>query len=140
MQDIFAACPWLLKVLGYTVPFWAHFIVGPIVTRLWNLTEAEFKSKGIVIPPEPVRPPKNVSLWHGVVERAVYLACIVLGKPEGIAVWLGFKAVIRWKIAEDKDPCHAPGAPIYMIGTALNVPLGSLAVFSFLDAGRCNGP
>jgi len=131
---MFDTCPWLRYALGYAVAaFVAHFVVGPVVNRLWKLTEADFQKKGITVK-LPNRPNSTVAFWHGVAERTIYATCVVLGKWEGIAVWLAFKAVIRWKMSEDEDPRHIPGAPIYMIGTAMNVGFGLLG--GFIALGR----
>ena len=77
---------------------------------------------------ESLRPSPLIRFWHGVTERTIYTSMIVLGKPEGIAVWLAFKAVMRWKIGEN-DKAHIPGSNIYMIGTALNVAIGVIGGF-----------
>jgi hypothetical protein len=108
--------------------------VGLVVGKLWAITDSDLQSRNITVPPEPVRASRIVALWHGVVERTVYFACVVLQKPEGIAVWLAFKAVIRWKSSERDDPRHISGAPIYMIGTAMNVGFGIIG--GFIALGR----
>jgi hypothetical protein len=132
---MFTTYPWLSYALGYTVAtLLAHFIVGPAVNKLWVLTEADFQKKGISIRSVPVRANPTVRFWHGVVERAVYATCVVLARPQGIAVWLAFKAVIRWKMSEEEDPRHVPGAPIYIIGTAMNVGFGIIG--GFIALGR----
>jgi hypothetical protein len=132
---MFTTYPWLRYGVGYAVAcFVAHVIVAPAVNKLWALTEADFKRKDIPIPPVPVRVNKPVGFWHGVAERGVYATCVILGKPEGIAVWLAFKAVVRWKMSDKEDPRHIPGSPIYMIGTALNVGFG--IVGGFIALGR----
>jgi hypothetical protein len=64
----------------------------------------------------------TISFWQGVAERFLYTSTILLGKPEGIAVWLAFKAIMRWKTTEDTR--HIPGGAIYLIGTALSLVLG----------------
>jgi hypothetical protein len=116
---------WLWYVLGYSIAcFGAHLIVGPIVKKLWKLTEADFKKKGITIPVEPINTNAIVAFWYGVTERAIFSSCIILCLPEGIAVWLTFKAVVRWKMSEVLDPRHIPGSSIYMIGTAMNIGFG----------------
>jgi hypothetical protein len=127
--------PWLSYVLGYAfATVVANFIVGPIVRKLWALAEADFKKQNINIRSVPVRANATLSFWHGFTERAVYASCVILGKPEGIAVWLAFKAVMRWKISEEEDPRHVPGSLIFMIGTAMNIAFGVIGGFIAL---RC---
>lgn len=98
-------------------------IAGYCVRRMWRLVDEtpeyeSFKNNG------PIVPPPTISKWHGVAERAVYTTAIVLGRPEGIAAWLAFKALMRVKVDEDKDRRHIPGSNIYLIGTALNLAFG----------------
>jgi hypothetical protein len=132
---MFTTCPWLRYAVGYALAcFVAHFIVGPAVNKLWALAEADFKKKSVPIKPVPLRVNVTVAFWHGVAERATYATCVILGKPEGIAVWLAFKAVVRWKMSEEEDPRHIPGSPIYMIGTAMNVGFGIIG--GFIALGR----
>ncbi len=116
----------MFYALGYLVAcFVAHPFVKTAVNALWSLAEKDLREKK-ALPDDapPLRNHPTVSFWHGVVERAVYTTSIVLGRPEGIAVWLAFKAVIRWKPSEKPDTRHVPGSAIYMIGTALNVGFG----------------
>ena len=130
-----ATCPWLTYALGYAfATVGAHLIVGPTVRKLWAVADDDFKKRKIKISSVPVRPTATLSFWHGFTERAIYTSCVILGKPEGIAVWLAFKAVMRWKISEDKDPRHVPGSLIYMIGTAMNLAFG--IVGGFIALGR----
>jgi hypothetical protein len=126
---------WMLYVIGYTfATFGAGPVVGYAVRKLWSIADEDFKLKAVYVPSMPVRPASVISFWHGVTERAVYVTCVVLGKPEGIAVWLAFKAVMRWKVSEDPDPRHVPGSLIFMIGTAMNVAFG--LVGGFVALGR----
>ena len=119
---------WLLGLAGYVFAcVVGEFVVGNFVSALWKITEEDLVAKGYKLT-FPIRPPPTISFWHGVTERAVYVTCVVLEKPEGITVWLAFKAVMRWKVG-DKDLRHVSGSPIYMIGTALNVGFGILGGF-----------
>jgi len=126
----------LLPALGYGFGcLGAHFVVGPAVRKLWSISDKYLETLKAEVPKDPIHAHETVSFWHGVTERAVYVTCIILAKPEGIAVWLAFKAVQRWKISEDgPDPRHVPGSLIYMIGTALNVAFGILG--GFIAHGR----
>ena len=110
-------------ILGYTV----SALVGDcIVTRA---VESLWRASGINKEEyDKLRPLPPIRFWHGIMERALYTSTIVFGRPEGIAVWLAFKAVMRWKIHEDKG-ARIPGSNIYMIGTALNVAFGVLGGF-----------
>lgn len=116
---------WVSILAGYlTALVVGHFVVGTAVRALWSIAEKDFKAKGLYLK-YPLRPHPTISFWHGVAERSVYVTSILLGRPEGIAVWLAFKAVMRWKVQED-DPRHIPGSNIYMIGTAMNIGVGIL--------------
>lgn len=108
-------------LVGYIVSAFAgHFVVAGAIDSLW-------RTVGVSEDPS-LRPPRRIRFWHGVTERTIYTSMILLGKPEGIAVWLAFKAVMRWKI-DEKDERHIPGSLIYMIGTALNLAFGVLGGF-----------
>lgn len=123
MNVEFSSLLWCL--IGYSLAcFGGHFIVRPFINYLWKKSEEFFKEKKVHLPPDPIRPSPTVSFWHGVFERGVYVSCIFSGNPEGIAVWLAFKAVMRWKMSDKHDPRHTPGSPIYMIGTAFNIGIG----------------
>lgn len=126
---------WLWYLLSYAIAcFGAHFIVKLAVNKLWDLTLNDFQKKGIQIPDKPINPNATVSFWYGVTERTICWLCFILCLPEGIAVWLTFKAVVRWKMSEEPDPRHIPGSLIYMIGTAMNIIIGFLgALIAFRD-------
>jgi hypothetical protein len=116
--------PWLPYAVGYAVACGgSQLIVGAAVRKLWSIAEKDIKKKKISFT-APIHAPRTVSFWHGVVETAIYTTSVAFGKPEGIAVWLGFKAVMRWRISDKEDPRHVPGSLIYMIGTAMNVGFG----------------
>ena len=108
-------------LIGYVFSaFVGHLIVSWAVGSLWQASgEKEYDS---------LRPPAPIRFWHGVMERIIYTSVVVLGKPEGIAVWLAFKAIMRWRIREN-HPAHISGSNIYMIGTALNVAIGVIGAF-----------
>lgn len=109
-------------IAGYLFSAFAgHIIVAWAVNSLWRMEDVGNED-------ETLRPAPWIRFWYGVTERAFYTSTILLGKPEGIAVWLGFKAVMRWKINE-ADKRHIPGSSIYMIGTALNIAAGVAGAF-----------
>jgi len=88
---------WLSLGIGYAGGcYGAHLVVATAVRKLWSIAEKDLQDRKDV-PPLSIRPHRTLSFWHGFCERAVYVTSIVLGKPEGIAVWLAFKAVMRWK-------------------------------------------
>ena len=66
-----------------------------------------------------------LAIIQGVTERALYTTCIVLHRPEGIAVWLAFKAIQRVRVREQSDTTHIPGTAIYLTGNALSVAFGA---------------
>jgi hypothetical protein len=118
--------PFWKVILGYvTSCILGHFFTAWAVNSLW-------KSAGVDEDPK-LRPSKSIRFWNGVAERGIYTSATVLGKPEGIAVWLAFKALMRWRI-DEKDKRHIPGSSIYMIGTAMNIAFGVLG--GFIALGR----
>jgi len=117
-----------LGLLSYSsVCFFGHFFVNWFIGHLWEISENELRGKYPV--DDPIRPHKTISFWFGVIERALFLSCFIAKLPEGIAVWLAFKAVVRWRMSEEKDVRHIPGSPIYMIGTAMNIFFGLLGAY-----------
>ena len=114
---------YIIIFAGYFVScILGHFIAGPVINKLWRVAEDHLQKQNIESN-FPLRSPPVISFWHGFIERAVYTSSIVLGKPEGIAVWLAFKAIMRLN-TNPSDPRHVPGSPIYMIGTAINLAFG----------------
>lgn len=125
---MFATCPWLSYVVGYAIAALASLlVVRPTIERLWRVAVADLVKQNIPIPvTQNIRAAPGLRALHGVTEVWLYTSCIALGKPEGIAVWLGFKAVHRWKATDKEDPRHISGSLIYLIGTAMNVGFGVL--------------
>src|SRR5260370_34886738 len=108
--------PFLKFLLGYLIScLVGHYLTAWAVNSLWKIAGVEEDLK--------LRPSRKIRFWNGVAERGVYTSAIVLGKPEGIAVWLAFKALMRWRI-DEKDKRHIPGSSIYMIGTEMNIAFG----------------
>lgn len=113
------------EVIRYFVGYFVsliigHFITGWCVNRLWTNVPKEAGAPSI-------QPPRLISFWQGVAERFLYTSTICLGKPEFVAVWLAFKAVIRWRVdwkPDQQDRRHISGGPIYMIGTILSLTFG----------------
>ncbi len=119
---------WYSCLIGIIVAIGAGQItVGTIIPRLWNYVNKEFEKNKTPIPPIPIINQRVISVFYGILETLIFTSCFILKKPEGIAVWLAFKAIMRWKISDD-DPRHVPGSSIYMIGTALNI------IFGFIGA------
>ncbi|HUS45978.1 MAG TPA: hypothetical protein VM219_08110 [Phycisphaerae bacterium] len=119
---------WLLTAAGYIVAcLIGHFAASRAVNALWRIAIKYLKDRGTSDLKEPIRPPPAVSFWHGFAERAIYTTAAI-ARPEGIAVWLAFKAIMRFK-AKEEDPRHIAGSGIYMIGTAINLGFGLLGAF-----------
>lgn len=114
-------------VIGYSISLVVGHLVTSRVTRyLWDIAERDVrKSKNQEQYLPTIRTTPIIALWHGTAERFLYTSTIILGRPEGIAVWLAFKAVMRWKVYED-DPRHIPGSAIYVVGTIVSLMFGIL--------------
>ena len=84
---------------------------------MWSLVKKDNRN-------EDLRNPTKFAIIQGIVERAVYTSSIVLGRPEGVAVWLAFKAIQRVRVGEQGDYRHIPGTAIYLTGTGLSVAFG----------------
>ena len=102
---------------GYAV----SLVLGHIATArctgwLWDRVPSRSEDGSL-------RPPSTIRVCQGIAERFVYTSTICLGRPEGIAVFLAFKAVMRWKIGEN-DPRHTSGSAIYIVGTVLSLTFG----------------
>jgi hypothetical protein len=120
---------WYSCVIGIIVAIGAGQIaLGIIIPRLWNYVNKEFEKNKTTIPSIPIINLRQISIFYGILETLIFTSCFMLKKPEGIAVWLAFKAIMRWKIS-DNDPRHVPGSSIYMIGTALNLIFGFIGAF-----------
>jgi hypothetical protein len=82
------------------------------------------------------RPPeyRRVALVVGMVERVMYTASILLGRPEFVAVWLAIKSVGEWRSEPGELPVIGPsteadvGVPkeyvVFLIGAASSVLVG----------------
>ena len=120
--------------LGFVISLvFGHIAIGPWVQKLWNIVDKEIEEehqKKLTTDPnadppkksKDVRPSKWVRIWQGATERAIYTSAILLGQPEGIAVWLAFKAAARW--TSERTDIHSTGGAIYLIGTALALAFG----------------
>jgi hypothetical protein len=112
-------------VIGYFVSLVVgQFVTAWITKYLWKIAEEEAKGvQGIKKTEKPIRTNPIIARWDGVAERFVYTSTVLLGKPEGIAVWLAFKAVMRWRVYDD-DARHIPGSAIYVVGTIASLTFG----------------
>ncbi len=121
--------PWTVPIIYIAVGYFVSLFVGQLVTawitkRLWTIAENEAKDvQGSEKTLRPIRTTPIIARWHGVAERFVYTSTVFLGTPEGIAVWLAFKAVMRWKILSD-DARNLPGPAIYVVGTIVSLTFG----------------
>jgi uncharacterized protein YneF (UPF0154 family) len=118
--------PWTASTIFIALGYFVSLVVGQLVTAwitkyLWKIAEEE--AKVVQKTEKPIRTSPIIARWHGVAERFVYTSMVLLGKPEGIAVWLAFKAVMRWKVYDD-DARHIPGSAIYVVGTIVSLTFG----------------
>lgn len=103
--------------VGYFV---SVVVGGAVIFPLWRWMWR------VASPKEPntaLRTPSVLAILQGSIERALYTSTIILGRPEGIAVWLAFKAIMRVQV-NPTDTRHVPGTSIYLVGTALAVAFG----------------
>lgn len=104
---------YLVSVLG------GALVILPIWQWMW---------KKVAPTGSPLKQPKILAIIQGIAERSLYTSCIVIGRPDGIAVWLAFKAIQRVRIREQSDIhpeyAHVPGTAIYLTCNALSVGFG----------------
>ena len=118
-----------ISTIFIAIGYFVSLVVGQLVTAcitnyLWKIAEEEAKDvQGIEKTEKSIRTTPIIALWHGVAERFVYTSTVLLGKPEGIAVWLAFKAVMRWRVYGD-DARHIPGSAIFVVGTIVSLTFG----------------
>jgi hypothetical protein len=108
-------------VLGYVISVFGSFITHFCVLGLRKIVDKDPKFQNR--DNEPFYCPPWISRLHGIMECTLFTTCVWL-RPEGIAVWLAFKAIQRVKIHEQEDHRHIPASNIYLIGTALNLAFG----------------
>lgn len=108
-------CQTLLITGGYAFSLvLGHFTASWAVKRLWQIATPEHKD---------IHTTGWLAVWHGVAERFIYTSTVLLGRPDGIAVWLAYKAVMRWQIGSE-DRRHIPGSAIYVVGTVISLTFG----------------
>ena len=83
---------------------------------MWHIASPEERET-------PLKTPNVLAIFQGCIERALYTSTIIFGRPEGIAVWLAFKAIMRVHF-NSSDTRHVPGSSIYLVGAALSVAFG----------------
>ena len=121
--------PWTTFTIFIALGYFVSLVVGQFITAritkyLWSIAEKEVKDLQINdMNEKPIRTSPLIARWHGVAERFVYTSTVLLGKPEGIAFWLAFKAVMRWKVYDD-DARQIPGSAIYVVGTIVSLTFG----------------
>ena len=104
--------------LGYIVSIVAGgIIVFPVWWGMWRFADGKGEN--------PLKAPHLLAIIQGAVERGLYTSCIVLGRPDGIAVWLAFKAIMRVKVPAE-DPRNVAGTEIFLVGTAISLAFGVL--------------
>ncbi len=122
----------LLEALGYFVSCgvgaWA---IKRVSSRLRAISDQTIEGTS----PSPalaVRTPAAIALWQGIGERALYTTA-ALTRPEGIAVWLVFKALVYTR-GHENDPEHAGRTALFIIGTLMDIAFGLVGAY-FADAG-----
>lgn len=104
-------------IIGYIVSVAiGGFVIYPVWRWMWRIASPEE-------PETSLKTPNALAIFQGCIERALYTSTIILGRPEGIAVWLAFKAIMRVHV-NLSDTRHVPGSSIYLVGTALSVAFG----------------
>ena len=104
-------------VLGYLLScIFGDIVIRHVNKKLWEKSPHKDESNEL-------RAPRYLSMWLGILERFFYTSAICVNAPGGIAAWLAFKALMRWK-SDETNPVHASGISIYQIGTLLSVCFG----------------
>ena len=112
-----------LVVLRYLGGYLFSVVVGAAVLfRVWKVMWQRAKGGDVEC---DLQQEDWLAKVQGVTERALYTTCIVLHRPEGIAVWLAFKAIQRVRVREESDTTHIPGTAIYLTGNALSLAFGA---------------
>lgn len=107
--------------VGYAVSvFGGHLLVRWLVDRYSKQVIETYPTESYY------RALPAIRKFHGCMERAIYTSAVVLGVPEGIGVWLAFKALMRWRVGgENENPNIIPSSSlIFLIGTGLNLAFG----------------
>jgi hypothetical protein len=124
-----SACPnakWIGLLLsigfGYIISLYVgHKVTRWYVDRLWKLTPLKDR-------PESLQGLQALRTHLGVAERALCTTLVAMGKPQGIAVWLVFKAAMRFA-DKDKTDVHLVSSTVYMIGTIVSLAFGAVGGF-----------
>jgi hypothetical protein len=108
---------------GYFIfVFAGHVIVAWAVNFFWRIADATKDSTpqirfwhGVTelwradAPKDSLRPDPRIRSWHGVAERFLYTSTILLGKPQGIAVWLAFNTKLPSLLLTGRNTnCRSP--------------------------------
>jgi len=103
-----------------------HFMIGRTLSAMWKLLRLEADARGFDAPPSSVNNPFVRYEWQiavvGLVERALYIASLQLGRPEFIAVWLTLKTVVHAR--EWSEDAFNPGRAVYnnfLAGNGLSI-------------------
>ena len=87
-----------------------YFCVGAVVGLLWKLDPH----------PHPPSPPQGSRLI-GLVERALYVTVIVIGREGFIVVWLAMKVVTDWRLERHRGRPPKLAYNTFLIGTGLSL-------------------
>lgn len=114
-------------LLGYFVSLLiGHMATSRALRCLWRIAQAEAQNQQDSLQnAKPIRTTPKIAFWHGVAERFFYTSTVLIGSPEGIAVFLAYKAVMRWQVYKE-DVRNIPGSAIYIIGTVISLAFGVL--------------
>ncbi len=141
---VWMVLPWmallpLLQAINWT-GFWPRYVVGFAFSTLTggafirSLTRSMHEEVNVYIQSEyPGLPIDRIRAFpwfpevFGYIERPMYTASYLLGKPEFIGIWLGVKMLARWSLpqtAEDKITDSRHRYYPVLIGNSLSVAYG----------------
>jgi len=102
-------------IIGYFISIVvSHFIVAPIVRRLWKRYISETISQQPILP-----------ALVGMLERFLYTSAFLLEEKSFISVWLAIKLAGQW--TPSKTDTDRPLYHIFLIGNGLSLSLSILA-------------
>jgi hypothetical protein len=106
-------------LIGYSV----SLILGGLIIE-WTMKVIRNRSE--VLKSKKISPKRDMYLVRvlGLLERAFYTTCIIIGEPAGIAAWLAIKVITRWGDEENRW-ANISEANIYLIGNLLTVFFGA---------------
>jgi len=106
-------------LIGYSV----SLLLGGFLIE-WIMKMIRSRSEGLKSKKINVKHDMYLVRILGLLERALYTTCIVVGQPAGIAAWLAIKVITRWSDEENRK-ANISEANIYLIGNLLTVLFGA---------------